>query len=79
MQKKIVPPKWTPLPSVEEMLARRAAYGNNPNANMGGNAPAGQKNAAMVMNTPAQSSQLNAGQQQLFGGFSCTADSHLNS
>uniref|UniRef100_A0A0A9YCT8 RAC-gamma serine/threonine-protein kinase n=1 Tax=Lygus hesperus TaxID=30085 RepID=A0A0A9YCT8_LYGHE len=75
MQKKVVPPKWTPLPSVEEMLARRAVQNNGAQGQSGNT---GSKNAAIVMNTPAQVSQLNAGQQQLFGGFSCTADSHLN-
>lgn len=69
MQRKIAPPRWTPLPSVEEMLAARKNNG-------AGAAPS--KNPHQVVNTPAQSSQLNAGQQQLFGGFSCTADSHLN-
>ncbi|CAD2217431.1 serine/threonine-protein kinase [Angomonas deanei] len=65
MQKKVVPPKWTPLPTVEEMIAEKK---NGPS----------NKNTMQVVNTPAQSSSINDGQQQLFGGFSCTADSHLN-
>ncbi|KAG5503386.1 hypothetical protein GH5_04459 [Leishmania sp. Ghana 2012 LV757] len=71
MQRKINPPRWAPLPSVEEMLAARK--------NVGSGASTSLKNPHQVVNTPAQSSHLNPGQQQLFGGFSCTADSHLTS
>ncbi|KAG5502974.1 hypothetical protein JKF63_04747 [Porcisia hertigi] len=70
MQRKISPPRWTPLPSVEEVLAARK--------NVSSGVPTSAKNPQQVVNTPAQSSQLNAGQQQLFGGFSCTVDSHLS-
>lgn len=69
MQRRVAPAKWTPLPSVEEMLANRTG---------GSGAAASSKNPHQVVNTPAQTSQLNAGQQQLFGGFSCTAESHMN-
>lgn len=71
LQKKIRPPNWTPLPTPEEMLAAKQ---QNPPAN-----PVSSKQPAQVVNTPAQSTQLAPNQQQLFGGFSCTADNaHLN-
>ncbi|ORC89571.1 serine/threonine protein kinase [Trypanosoma theileri] len=69
MEKKVKPPKWTPIPPVEQILAERA------NAASGASS---SKTPGNVVNTPAQSSQLNARQQQLFTGFSCTADNHLN-
>ncbi|ESL06594.1 serine/threonine protein kinase [Trypanosoma rangeli SC58] len=69
MERKVKPPKWTPIPSAAQMMAERA--------NAGG-AAASAKNSGHVVNTPVQSSQLNARQQQLFTGFSCTADNHLN-
>lgn len=68
MQKKVLPPKWTPLPTVEEMLAAKGSSGA---------AHGTTKKSEQVVNTPAQSSQLNSAQQQLFGGFTCTAESHL--
>ncbi|EPY24375.1 serine/threonine-protein kinase [Strigomonas culicis] len=67
MAKKVLPPKWTPLPTVEDMLNQKNAGGASTS-----------KNSNKVVNTPAQSSQLNDGQQQFFTGFSCTADSHLH-
>lgn len=70
MQKRIKPPNWVQLPTVEEMLAQKAV---NPTPN-----PVSSKQPEQVVNTPAQSSQLAPNQQQLFGGFSCTAESHLN-
>ncbi|KEG13211.1 serine/threonine protein kinase [Trypanosoma grayi] len=70
MAKKVKPPKWTPIPPVEQMMAERASAAT---------AAASSKNPGQVVNTPAQSSQLNARQQQLFTGFSCTADNHLGS
>ncbi|KAH9599585.1 Protein kinase domain [Trypanosoma melophagium] len=69
MEKKVKPPKWTPIPPVDQILTERA------NAASGGSSST--KNPGNVVNTPAQTSQLNARQQQLFTGFSCTADSHL--
>lgn len=68
MRKTVAPPKWTPLPPVEEMLAAKG----------GGGKASSSKKPDEVVNTYGQSSQLNPSQQQLFGGFTCTADSHLN-
>lgn len=70
MAKRIKPPNWIPLPTVEELLASKAA---NPQLHP----QVSSKAPTQVVNTPAQSSQLAPNQQQLFGGFSCTADSHL--
>lgn len=67
MERKVAPPKWIPLPPVEEMLANRQT----------GGVQVSSKNPNQVVNTPSQPSQLNAAQQQLFGGFTCTAESHL--
>lgn len=70
LQKKIKNPNWVPLPGPEEMLRHKQL---NPPAN-----PVSSKQPAQVVNTPAQSTQLAANQQQLFGGFSCTnPDTHL--
>ncbi|EKG02553.1 rac serine-threonine kinase, putative [Trypanosoma cruzi] len=69
MERKVKPPKWVPIPSPEQVMAERAkAEGASISA----------KNPGQLVNTPAQSSQLNSRQQQLFTGFSCTADNHLN-
>ncbi|AAZ10279.1 AGC family serine/threonine kinase, putative [Trypanosoma equiperdum] len=68
MQKKVKPPRWVPAPSVDKLIAERSAAQSGNNSS---------KNPAQVVNTPAHSSQLNARQQQLFNGFSCTTDNHL--
>lgn len=70
MQKKIKAPNWIQLPTVEELLAAKQA---NPEKF----AAVSSKQPAQVVNTPATATQLQPNQQQLFGGFSCTADSHL--
>lgn len=70
MAKKIKPPNWTPIPSVEQVMAERAN-------GAGGGALAG-KNPAQIVNTPLETSKLSARQQMLFKGFSCTADNHLS-
>eukprot|EP00331_Platyophrya_macrostoma_P008945 CAMPEP_0176418766 /NCGR_PEP_ID=MMETSP0127-20121128/7656_1 /TAXON_ID=938130 /ORGANISM="Platyophrya macrostoma, Strain WH" /LENGTH=379 /DNA_ID=CAMNT_0017799133 /DNA_START=150 /DNA_END=1289 /DNA_ORIENTATION=- len=66
MMRKIKPPQWIPLPTVEEMLVAKQT---NPPAN-----PVSSKQPQQVVNTPATASQLAPTQQQLFGGFSCTAE-----
>lgn len=71
MAKKIKPPNWIPLPTVEELLASKQA---NPQLHP----QVSSKAPTQVVNTPAQTSQLAPNQQQLFGGFSCTAESHLS-
>ncbi|CCW71026.1 unnamed protein product [Phytomonas sp. Hart1] len=68
MKKKIVPPKWTPLPTVEEMIAPKSGV-NETQPNM---------STQQLVNTPSHVSELNPTQQQLFGGFTCTAESYLN-
>nr|CCC89721.1 putative serine/threonine-protein kinase [Trypanosoma congolense IL3000] len=68
MQKKVKPPKWTPIPSVEKLISEQSAAQSD-----GGSS----KNPGQVVNTPTHSSHLNARQQQLFNGFSCTTDNHL--
>ncbi|CCW64302.1 unnamed protein product [Phytomonas sp. EM1] len=69
MQKKIAPPKWTLLPTVEEMVAARSG---------GDETQPRTKNTQQLVNTPSHVSELNSTEQQLFGGFTCTAESHLN-
>lgn len=74
--RQVRPMRWTILPTVEEMLAARArhqAANPQPPAQPGKEAPKPQQ----VVNTPAAASQLQPNQQQMFQGFSCTAENVL--
>lgn len=75
-ERKVRPMRWTVLPTVEEMLAARAKANQNPQpVAPGKEAP---KQPAQVVNTPATATQLQPNQQQMFQGFSCTAENVLS-
>lgn len=80
---KILPASWRPVPTVEEMLARKgaqqqAAAQAPPPAAQPGAKPAEHKEQPKdVVMTPANAQGLPTQQQELFVGFSHTADSAL--
>jgi len=80
MARKVAPRAWRVLPTVEEMLAAKAAASANqaPQAASSSRSKE-QPKPNQVVNTPANSTQLQNNQQQMFQGFSHTADSALQS
>lgn len=75
MAKRVAPPSWVPLPSVEQMLAAKA---NGPAPVVAANAKEQPKQPGQVVNTLPGSTALQPGQQNLFKDFSCTADNALH-
>ena len=74
MAKRVAPPNWVPLPTVEQMLAAKA--GQPPPVAVNAKEP--PKQPGQVVNTMPGSSQLQPGQQKLFEDFSCTAENALH-
>jgi serine/threonine protein kinase len=81
MAKRVAPPNWVTLPTVEQMLAQKeqmqAKCGGAP-APSPGNSKEPPKQPGQVVNTLPGSSALQPGQQKLFENFSCTADNALH-
>jgi serine/threonine protein kinase len=77
MAKRVAPPSWVPLPTVEQMLAAKAGQ-PPPQSVVANNAKEPPKQPGQVVNTLPGSSALQPGQQKLFEDFSCTADNALH-